>query len=428
MKWHELELEQKRPLDHKIALAVRIIAQALACADLPALAFSAGKDSTVLLDLIRKHFPNDPKAINLPILYGNTGVEFPECVKFARALTRDWNLNLHVARPGRTIQPGYKYAGQRRIWQHLIDTDQIHHVLKTRDGRLKSTQALERACPPALRAELERDRLIWPVGSKQSYFWCADQYGWPILGKNWSRLNARRINIDTFLRFSSSDSQDPQTLAYYKILRQAKISQHCCNVLKKNPAERIQAGLGVDLIFKGLMAAESRSRAINFLTRGHLFEGAARPHLRGRPFFHCQPIATWTDADIWTYIRRYDVPYASLYDVTYTALDGTTQKIKRNGCYGCATDIRFKDNHLRILRQTHPRMWTTLMRAGMADQIRNLQHALRPAGQLTLTDIFDTTELIAMQPCVFDDLDGRGGTAPPPGLVYDPELPGDTHV
>jgi len=419
MKWHELEIEQKRDLDYKIAMARRVIGEAFDRAAVPALAFSGGKDSTVLLDLVRRFFPE--YLPSLIVIYGNTGVEYPECVKFARRIAKEWRLDFHEARPGRTSRPGFKYDGQRRIWQRLIDDGSIGQVLKG-DGKLKSTLALERACPPDLRVELERERLVWRQGTLMSYWWCADQYGWPLLGKAWSKLAARRINIDTFLRFSESQSKDPKLLAYYDVLRQAKISQHCCYVLKKEPAERVQARLGVDLIFKGLMAQESRTRAINFLTRGYLFEGRQRKHLRGRPFFHCQPMAIWTETDVWDYIRRYDVPYSSLYDMTYIALDGSTRHIRRNGCLGCATDIQFADNSLRVLRQTHRRAWRVVMRQGMAGEIRNLQRALRYAPQLTLFDVFSDEELIDAQPCVFDDLDGRGGMLRPEDLVYDPEV------
>jgi 3'-phosphoadenosine 5'-phosphosulfate sulfotransferase (PAPS reductase)/FAD synthetase len=419
MKWKELEKEQAKSLDYKIRVARRIFAQAFDRATRPALAFSGGKDSTVLLDLVRRFFPS--RLLYLKVIYGNTGVEFPRCVKFARWLANEWQLDFVEARPGQTDAPGFKYEAQRRIWQRLIDEGRINEVLK-KDGKLKSIIALERACPPDLRAELERERLVWKEGARMNYWWCVDQYGWPLLGKDWSKLDARRINIDTFLRFSKSQSKNPKLLEYYEILRQVKISQHCCYRLKKEPAERVQAESGIDLIFKGLMAAESRTRAINFLTRGYLFEGAKRDHLRGRPFFHCQPMAIWTDEDVWAYIRRYSVPYASLYDLTYTGLDGRSHNIKRNGCLGCGTDIRFADNHIAVLRQTHPKVWRTLMKKGMAREINKLQRALRPAGQLTLFDAKDPEWIVDFLPCVFDDLDGVGGLSRRNGrLIYDPE-------
>ena len=61
------------------------------------------------------------------------------------------------------------------------------------------------------------------------------------------------------------------------------------------------------------------------------------------------------------------------------------------------------------------------MKAGMAQQIRNLQRALRGV-QDTLFDLFPTDELLDAQPCVFDDLDGLGGRPEPTGLEYDPEV------
>lgn len=170
------------------------------------------------------------------------------------------------------------------------------------------------------------------------------------------------------------------------------------------------------------MAAESRTRAKNFLTRGYLFQGAKKPYLHGQRIWHCQPMAIWTDDDIWAYIRRFSVPYSSLYDISYTASDGSTQKVKRNGCMGCATDLLFRNNHMAALRRTHPKAWQSIMGQGMGEQIRRLQLAMRH-GQMGLFDIFSAKELMEMQPCVFDDLDGIGFGAPTDdGLVFDPEV------
>lgn len=417
MKWRELEIAQAKNLDYKILEACRVISQAFAVSWRPSLAFSGGKDSLVLGDMIRRFYPD--QFIHLAIIFGNTGVEFPESVSFARKTGKEWGCEFYEARPGKTTEPGYKYAGQRRIWERLIADGSISKVLKP-DGKLKTTDALEHACPNDLRQELEKDRLVWPAGTMMSYWWCADQYGWPLLGKSWSLLDARRINIDTFLRFSKSESNNQKLLDYYTILRQVKISQHCCKTLKKDPSGKVQESLGVDLIFKGLMASESRSRTKNFLTRGYLFEGAKKDYLHGRPFFHCQPLAIWTDNDIWDYIHRFGISYSPLYDITYWNEDGGKEHIKRNGCLGCGTDFGFKNNHLAILRQTHRPAWKAIMRAGMGQQIRNLQKAMK-AGQMTIFDTIDIDDLIDMQPCVFDDIDGMGGKTKPNDMIYDPE-------
>lgn len=417
MKWKELEVEQSKDLDYKIKVAREVISQAFDIVKRPALAFSGGKDSLVLGDLIKRFFPE--QFSRLVVIFGNTGMEFPESLSFARKQGKEWGCEFCEVHPGKTRESGFKYEGQRRILNRLIDDRNASLALKP-DGKLKSAETLERLCPPDLRDELQRERLVWPAGSTMSYWWCADQYGWPLLGKSWSLLDARRINIDTFLRYSHSESNNQKLLKYYSVLRHVKISQHCCKVLKKEPSEKAQENLGVDLIFKGLMASESRSRTKNFLTRGYLFEGAKRNYLHGDPFFHCQPLAIWSDADIWEYIKRFNVAYSPLYDITYRTENGT-EKIKRNGCLGCGTDFGYKNNHLKILRQTHRKAWNVIMKAGMGQEIRNLQRSMK-AGQMNIFDTVDTDELIEIQPCVFDDMDGLGGLANPGGLIYDPEV------
>jgi hypothetical protein len=286
----------------------------------------------------------------------------------------------------------------------LIESGQVQDVLKE-DRKLKSTATLERACPAHLRErfECQHKRYLWPEGTRKNYWWCVDQFGWPLLGKSFSRLKARRINIDCFLRFSDSRSTDDKLLRYYGVLRHVRISQACCDILKKGPSERLQAELDVDVIFKGLMAAESRARQTNFVTRGYLFQ-SHRAHLGGDPFWHCNPMSIWTDKDVWDYIRRFQVSYAKLYDMGWSDMSGEFHKIKRNGCMGCATDILFPNNHMAMLRRTHPRQWQGIMEFGMAAEIQKLQISLRN-GQLSLFDVYDAGQLLERRPCIFDRVD-----------------------
>lgn len=399
ISYQDLELEQKKNLDCKIESFIDATSSALkVCKHRPALAFSGGKDSTVLWHLFRTHFPE--WLDRLIIIYGNTGVEYPECLKFARQLAQDWgNGNFYEATPSCTETEGLKYQAQQEIMQYLIETGQIQKVLKD-DGKLKSIDALERACPDHLRDKFVKERMILPTGTPMNFWWCVDQYGWPLLGKARSKLKARRINIDCFLRFSQSVSKDNKLLAYYKLLRQVKFSQACCDILKKEPSERLQKELDVDVIFKGLMAAESRTRQTNFTTRGYLFK-SHRDHLGKDPFWHCNPISIWTDDDIWEYIHRFNVPYSSLYDMGWTDNNGKCHKIKRNGCMGCGTDLLYPNNHMAMLRRTHPKFWMLYMKRGMAQQIQNIQIAMRN-GQISLFDYLGTEALLEERPCIFD--------------------------
>jgi len=402
ISFKDLIKEQNRDLDYKINTAINAIKEAFkVCRHRPALAFSAGKDSTVLWHLIRTHFPVE--AQRMAVIYGNTGVEYPECVKFSRQIRKEWgNGNFYEATPLRTEGDGLKYKAQQEVLKHMIDTGHINKILK-HDGKLKSTATLEAACPGHLQEKFEREKLIWPAGTRKSYWWCIDQYGWPLMGKAASKLKAHRINIDCFLRFSESQSEKLKLLAYYELLKQVKFSQACCDILKKEPSEHLQVELDVDVIFKGLMAAESRARQTNFVTRGYMFR-SHRKHLGDDPFWHCNPLQIWNDDDIWAYIHRFNVPYASLYDRGWTDKDGHFHKIKRNGCMACGTDILYKNNHMAMLRRTHPKQWMYYMRRGMAAEIKKLQ-VIRRKGQYTLFDMYDAEDLLEIMPCIFDRID-----------------------
>lgn len=419
MSYKQLATEQKKPLEEKIEAAVEAIRAGFAASKhRAAIAFSGGKDSTVLWHLIRTYFPEE----NPAIIFGNTGVEYPESLLFARKLGKEWGGDdFYEAKPLKTEREGLKYEAQRRVLEWMIQEGRVWEVLKP-DGKLKSTETLEAACPSHLYEQFQAERLIWPAGTVKNYWWCVDQYGWPLLGKAFSRLKAHRINIDCFLRFSESMSEDEKTLAYYSILREVKISQACCDILKKEPSEQLQVELDVDVIFKGLMAAESRSRQTNFISRGYLFE-SHRPHLGEDPFYHCNPLSIWTDDDIWDYIRLFQVPVSPLYDIGWTDSEGVWHSIQRNGCMGCGTDLLYPNNHMAMLRRTHPNWWKLFMGRGMGDEIRKLQME-RKNGQMTILWFMDTKELIESRPCAFDRIDRvvlADDTLDQNMLDYDPE-------
>lgn len=422
MTYKELEAAQALPLHDKIESAVRAIESGFAVSrHTAAIAFSGGKDSTVLWHLIRTYFPAE--AARTAVIFGNTGVEYPESLYFARKLGKAWGgENFHETHPLKTEKDGLKYAAQVEVLKWIVDNGRLSEILKP-DGKLKSTDILAEKCPPEMWEDFKRRNLIWKEGTSKSYFWCVDQYGWPLLGKAFSKLKAHRINIDCFLRFSQSQSVKPELLAYYDILREVKISQACCDILKKEPSEQMQADLDVDVIFKGLMAAESRTRQTSFLTRGYLFQ-SHRPHLGDDPFYHCNPLSIWTDDDIWAYIREFDVPYSPIYDIGWTDKDGTFHRIPRNGCMGCGTDLLYPNNHMSTLRRTHTRAWEVFMRKGMAAEIQKLQRAKRN-GQMSILDfIGDTDYLIENRPCAFDRIDRivlDDVTADNAMLEYDPE-------
>lgn len=410
--YKEIIALQKLPLADKELIACAVIAEALdKTRHTAAIAFSGGKDSQVVAHLIERNFPVRFGSVHC--IFGNTGIEFPESLHFAREYGKaHFGDRFHETELGRLEEDELKYEFARQIVAELEEEDALDEILKP-DGKLKGQKALIKAAEKR-GYMLDRSNCYFK-GDRMTFAYCVRQYGAPLLGKAASKLDAHRINIECFLRYSQTDTDSDKLRQYYDVLRCCKFSQHCCKLLKKEPSERLQAQLGVDVIFKGLMASESHTRMTSIATRGMIYAGK-RPHIKDGPFRHVSPIGMWTDADVWEYIRKYQLPYSPLYDITYTAEDGTVQHIKRNGCIMCGTDIQFGDNHLAILRQTHPKAWRCCMeRFGYADQLAELYRIKKNTAILaaysengTRARMLErygaqTARLLDNRPCVFDD-------------------------
>ena len=160
---------------------------------------------------------------------------------------------------------------------------------------------------------------------------------------------------------------------------------------------------------------------VNFSTRGYIFK-SSRPHLGDDPFYHVNPLSIWTENDIWEYIREKGIAYSPLYDMEWTDKDGNRKTIAQNGCIGCATDIAYKDNHITVLRQTHPRAWEVLMGGGMGDELRKLK-TYKSNGKLSMLDTdYSTDEVMQVRPCAFDDIGSGMVTDDATTAEYDPEM------
>ena len=318
----ELDRLRALSLDKKIAWSLERIERALILLKRPSLAFSAGKDSTVLLHLVRQFAPD------IITIYGNTTIEFPECIQFAKRLKHEWKLNFYEARPDR------------------------------------------------------------------SFWWIVENYGWPLMGKTFgvggvAHKTSREQFFDDLAARGELDGQ-------YAIQAEVPISSACCTFLKERPSEKLQQALGVDGVFLGILASESRQRMFNFLQYGEWYktkEGIWKSH----------PLAIWTDDDIWAYIRREKLPYATLYDMGYYNDYGDFVCHKRNGCMFCGMDIKFKDNHLAIMRRTHPKIWNFLIKKkGLGKVLLSLRFAIQHHQFDMFSQMMDVNAYLDRFPCAFD--------------------------
>ena len=94
-------LDATRGLVHE---AVHIIREAAGQFDRPALLFSGGKDSMVLLDLARRAFW--PAPVPFPVVHVDTGHNFPEVIGYRDRVAADYGVRLVVASVEDTIAAG----------------------------------------------------------------------------------------------------------------------------------------------------------------------------------------------------------------------------------------------------------------------------------------------------------------------------------
>lgn len=230
--------------------------------------FSGGKDSTVLLHLVRSIYPE------VPAVFVDTGLEYPEI--------RD-----HV----KTID--------NVVW--LKPKMSFKKVIETKG---------------------------YPVISKEVAHWVdLAQRGCP--------SGIKQLELDT--RFGCKR---------YAFLKDApfKTSRDCCDIMKKKPAKEFHKETGL-VPFIGMKADDSKQRQSKYEKTGENNLDAPIPT--------SNPIMIWTDDDIWNYIRRYQLPYASVYDMGYP----------RTGCIFCMFGITVDRDRFLKLKATHPKQWEYCMRS-----------------------------------------------------------------
>ena len=157
------------------------------------------------------------------------------------------------------------------------------------------------------------------------------------------------------------------------------ISDQCCNIMKKKPINQYAEATGRKAI-TGQMACESLGREMQWLKNGcngfHLKEPISNP------------MAFWTEQDVLHYIKKFNVPYASVYGDIRVKPCETTEKgqinmidyigcyepedilettdCDRTGCIFCCFGITQErtPNRFQRLKETHPRQYEYCINGG----------------------------------------------------------------
>lgn len=113
----ELEEMQRLPLQRKIQITTaRIIEWYQHYDGKVYVAFSGGKDSTVLLDIVRRIYPD------VPAVFSDTGLEFPEVREFVKSCE-----NVTIVRPEMNFRKVIEVYGYPVISKRVADTVEYGH-------------------------------------------------------------------------------------------------------------------------------------------------------------------------------------------------------------------------------------------------------------------------------------------------------------
>lgn len=136
-----------------------------------------------------------------------------------------------------------------------------------------------------------------------------------------------------------------------------KISNKCCTVMKKNPAKKYERETGFKPII-GTMACESQARKTAWKIHGCNAFDTKRPS--------SQPMSFWTEQDVLEYIKRYNLPYASVYGDIVQDEKGKyhTTDCQRTGCCFCMFGLHLEKepNRFQKLKETHPKIYEYCMK------------------------------------------------------------------
>lgn len=257
--------------------------------------FSGGKDSTVLKHLV------ETTVGDVPSLFVNTGLEYPEIQKFAMN-----QPNVVTIRPFMRFDEVIKKYGYP-----VVSKEQSHYIRDVRNTKSE-------------------------------------------------KLRQKRLTGDDKGRFKISEKHK------YLINAPFKISDQCCDIMKKKPAAQYEKETGRKS-YIGTLASESKLRLNRWMKQGcNAFENS-------RPI--SQPLSFWTENDILQYIKEFNLSYCSIYgdiveEDTQLDLFGkevpklATTGVKRTGCMFCMFGLNRDGcpNRFQKMKESHPNQYKYCMK------------------------------------------------------------------
>lgn len=258
--------------------------------------FSGGKDSTVLLDMVRKMYPG------ILAVYVDTGLEYPEIREFVKRQS-----NVEILRPAvnfRQVIEKYGYPfiskevagcvyGARKYIKKLVERENGLNDCKVISNHSYMADLIGIDCRENKRNDIYQSLIQGEIPSTDIKV--------PV---RYLALHGKYIHKENGIE--TSEYSKMYNKEKYKFFLDApfEISDRCCSVMKKTPMHRFAKRTG-RMPMTAQMASESRLRTSNWLKNG-----CNGFHMKS-PISN--PLSFWTEQDILEYIVSYNLPIAGIY-------------------------------------------------------------------------------------------------------------------
>lgn len=299
--------------------------------------FSGGIDSTVLANLCAQVCKDC--GWTLYLLFVNTGLEYPEIQRFTKFFAHWLETNYGIEVVLDVVRPEMRFDQVVKEYGYPVVSKDVSNTIEGARNSIEKGVYSHRLCK---------------LGVKR------DEYG--------GLYDSGKYDYDGTLE----NSKFLQTKWRFLLDTPVRYSSRCCDVMKKTPAGLYEKRTGRKPIL-GTTAEESISRENAWRKNGCNAFGAKRPK--------STPMSFWKRQDTLRYIKKYDVPYCSVYgDIRIKPhgdyLDGQIDAIDYLGCYepedtlettgcdrtGCifcmfGCHLEKEPNRFQRLKETHPRQY-----------------------------------------------------------------------
>lgn len=273
-------------------------------------------------------------------------------------LMQNYPLELKIMKTKLRIQEWVSYYGLEGVYVSFSggkDSTVLLHIARELYPNIKALYIDTGLEYPEVKQFVKTWDNVDIIRPKMSFKQVIEKYGYPVISKEQSQYIYQYRNAKSkktkITRIEGNKWGRGKISNKWRYMLDApfKISDQCCNVMKKNPAKEYEKKNNVVPIV-GTLAEESALRTTHYIKNGCNAFDSKRPK--------STPLGFWTNQDILEYIKINNIKIPSVYGDIVECEEG----LKTTGCdrtgyiycaYGCHLE---EENRFLRLEKTHPKL------------------------------------------------------------------------